>query len=99
MLAPSAAVPSVVDRTPLAGDHTRVPFVVGVGHRWLLEVAVVLPLEPLLGSIAGRGRGPCMLLSHRDKSTFHSGCRRTLLGGWGDNSIVLVRARGWVRQG
>ena len=79
---------------PSVGDRNRVPFGVGVGHRRLVRVVVVLPLEPLLRNIAGIGRDPCMFLSHHDKSTFHIGCRRILLGGWGDNSIVLVRARG-----
>ena len=86
--------PSVVDRMPV------LPWVVDRMLEPLgVQVGFVLPLERLLRNIVGKGRDPCMFLNHRDKSTFHIGCRRILLGGWGDNSIVPVRARGWVRQG
>jgi len=60
-----------------------------------IEVAVgaalvaAMPVVPLLGSIAGRGLGPCMLSSHLCRLIYHNGCTRILRVSWDGRNIGL----------
>jgi hypothetical protein len=56
---------------------------------WVVEVEEQTTLVQRFGSIVDTVLGPRRFWSHRDRSSFHTGCKRKLQVGSDDRSIGL----------